>query len=251
MKRLLCLLLAAGLALALWGCASDAPENSVPTDTGTPSTEPSTQATEPPTQATEPSTEATEPAPTEPVPDFARGVVEDGTYRNTFLGLAFAPGDGWQFTQGYQILQYNGLSSSLSEEEILKALQALPRCQDMEAMSWRSRATVKVDLEKLSEKNLFMTVQDFIEAAQENLEAGYTQQGFTELTSQITSQNFCETPYPVMKTVGSFMGSTMYKTVVFLRVGDYVGMITVSTWDEDQSDEILSGFSLLTEEPTQ
>ncbi len=249
MKRLLCLLLTAGLALTLWGCASDAPASSVPTDSGTAATEPSTQATEPSTQATEPSTQATEPA--QPVPDFARGVVEKGTYRNTFLGLVFAPGDGWQFTQNYQILQYNGLSSSLSEEEILEALQAMPRCQDMEAMSWRSRATVKIDLEKLSENNLSMTVQEFIEAAQENLEAGFTQQGFTDLTSQIATQNFCGTPYPVMKTVGSFMGSTMHKTVVFLRVGDYVGMITVSTWDKDQSEEILAGFSLLTEEPTQ
>lgn len=243
MKKLFAIVLAALMVLSLAACGGEPVPTTVPTTTAAttePTTEPSTAPTTEPT--TVPTTVPETTAPVEK--DSKLGTVEGNTYTSAFLGITATLDADWTFATDEEMAQLRGMTvEAMTDESLAQMLETSGTVMDMYAMDADGR-TLNVMLENLNVlQTLALTEEAYAESAVDQVPAALEGVGFENVTAEVTQMSFAGQTHAAIKVHAQIMEIDFYETLVVVKQGNYIACITVASYMEDTTAEVLDLFT--------
>ena len=245
MKRLFAFLIAGAMLLSLCACG-DAPQNTGSTETTAPAAQetsaPATQPTAAPT--TQPTTApTTQPPATEEDPQL--GSYADGVYTNDFIGIRCSLGEDWHIYSEDEMAQLFGTVAGLTTDEDLAALlESANVAYLFYAAADDGLVTINITLEKLSVLNgLLLDEQSYVELSAEQLPAALESMGMSGVAAETGSISFAGGEHAGLTVHGALSGVDFYERLVCVKVGSYMAIITVASYYEDVTTELLGMFT--------
>lgn len=240
MKRLFALILV--LLLTLAACAQDEPN---PTDSNTP-----TDAAKP-TQAATEAAQPTEPtalptvAPKEEKPDDAfLGNLVEGTYSNSFFGFSCDLDESWTYASNEQLASLIGITADvINDEDLAEAMLESGVVYDMYATAQDGMVTASLAIENMGIVYGNLIDEDtYIKLSIDQLPTALEAMGLTNITAESSTVNFAGKERAAVVVHGMLNEVDFYETIVCCKVDRYMGLITVSSYYEDITDNVLSLF---------
>lgn len=199
-------------------------------------------------EATEPST-TTEPiiVPTTTMPaekDPQLGDFADGVYTNAFIGIRCEVGEEWTVYSDAQLAQLNGLLlDAMTDADLVEQLKKANIAHLFYASKQNGLATMNVVLENLGTVNgILLDEKGYAELSVKQIPAALEDLGLDNVTAEITSALFASDRHTVIKVHGLSNGVPFYERIVCIKVGSYIGLVTVASYETDATSDLLNMF---------
>lgn len=229
MKKITTLLLAALLLLSLAACSAKQPAAEPDSKTEAPATDaPATEA---------PATDASE----SEEPDVITG------YANEDLGARYDLPDDWNLVDEASLAELNGLTEkTFGDEEIDALLKKNGTAMVLYAQSDDTMQTLNIVAENL---NLLYTLsldeEAYIDAAIPTVESGLAANGFTDIQIEKSTTTFLGSEHVCISICVTLQGAPLYETLVPVKSGSTVYVITAASYMEDRTGDVLACFTPL------
>ena len=187
---------------------------------------------------------------------FNIGVTEDNTYTNDFFNVKFTGTDEWRLLNDEQLASIStGIKDVMTNEEAKKALEDGKTSIIMYAVSQDALKNASVTVEKHEINNTQdVDLDEFLDKSVESLSASLPGQGFEDLEVVKTDLTFCGEATKGIEIKAKYnVGSSdqesetesrnIFEKQIYVFRGSYSGCYTVSSFDEDNTGEILKMFS--------
>ena len=184
---------------------------------------------------------------------FERGVVEGQTYTSQFLGLTCTAPAEYTYLNDQEIAQLNDLTADVVDsEELVKqmreSLENGNQVQDMYLMTADGLQTINVMLIKVSAKGATVDMAAFTDMGKEQIISGYQSMGMTDVEASRETVTFMGQQYEGICTSATYTDVPVTTVQVCMQVGDYVCVITFTSYVEDHTPEMMDFFSPLATE---
>lgn len=173
------------------------------------------------------------------------GSVNGGVYTSTFAGVGCALDDSWTFYTDEQIAALNGLLTSQSDSDDLRALlENSDAVYDMYASSTNGLMTMNVVFQNLGLLGTgLVTAQDYVELSVEQLPDALTAYGFTDVEAAVTAADFAgQTDCPAIDISAKLGDTTMYEQLICLKTGSYIYCVTLCSFTENVTADMAALF---------
>ena len=222
MKRWFSLTLALALLLCLCGCKEE-PQVTEPTQTAAPTTVPATTA-----GAKDPQ-----------MGDFA-----NGTYVNDFLGIRCEVAEGWTVYSDAELAQLNGfVLDTMTDADIVEQLKKSNVAHLFYATVDGGHRSVNVVLENVGVFNgVLMDESMYMSVSVEQLPGALQSMGLTDVTAKAVTVSFAGKTHAAVQVHGMYTGVDFYEKIVCIKTGNYFGLVTVASYNEDETDALLKMF---------
>lgn len=267
MKKKLSLILILVLALStvfMTGCHEKydleemAKEEEAASNTEEATEENTEDTTEEEAEAAEDSTE-TEASTTEEVlqgtpPAEILGKTTETSYSNSFFGIKYTtPNENWYIATKEELGQVMGMAAStISDEEILDILENSGFAIDFYALDTTNAATavtfdsINITIEDIGKMyGILASEKELAESGLETSKQALEAQGWTNVNMEVTEAVFAGVPRVCTVSSAEMDGSKMFQKQIYLKKESYIACITVGSFDEDKTDEILKAFTAL------
>ena len=223
MKKVLCLIMVFALCFATVGYASEA----TPTDMKS-NKKNSKRAT--PTDVSE---------DIDSVSIFGKTV--NGNYENEFLGLGFKLKD-WHLYSEQELAAVNQVSNDIIASKVEQDIGLADNLTIMMASAPDDKASINIVLRNMKEYvdaiNM-MGVDKVIESSLDTSREMYTQAGFENVKMDSAKINVENKDYAGTSIYYEAQGVPSYLKQIWLVRGEYVAYITITSMNEDTTDEIV------------
>lgn len=184
---------------------------------------------------------------------FERGVVEGQTYTSQFLGLTCTAPAEYTYLNDQEIAQLNDLTADVVDsEELVKqmreSLENGNQVQDMYLMTADGLQTVNVMLVKVSAKGAAVDMAAFADMGKDQVVSAYQSMGMTDVEASRETVTFMGQQYEGICTSATYTDVPVTTVQVCMQVGDYVCVITFTSYVEDHTPEMMDFFSPLATE---
>ena len=184
---------------------------------------------------------------------FERGVVEGQTYTSQFLGLTCTAPAEYTYLNDQEIAQLNDLTADVVDsEELVKqmreSLENGNQVQDMYLMTADGLQTVNVMLVKVSAKGAAVDMAAFADMGKDQVVSAYQSMGMTDVEASRETVTFMGQQYEGICTSATYTDVPVTTVQVCMEVGDYVCVITFTSYVEDRTSEMMDFFSPLATE---
>ena len=184
---------------------------------------------------------------------FERGVVEGQTYTSQFLGLTCTAPAEYTYLNDQEIAQLNNLAAdAVDSEELVKqmreSLENGNQVQDMYLMTADGLQTVNVMLVKVSAKGAAVDMAAFADMGKDQVVSAYQSMGMTDVEASRETVTFMGQQYEGICTSATYTDVPVTTVQVCMQVGDYVCVITFTSYVEDHTPEMMDFFSPLATE---
>ena len=184
---------------------------------------------------------------------FERGVVEGQTYTSQFLGLTCTAPAEYTYLNDQEIAQLNDLTADVVDsEELVKqmreSLENGNQVQDMYLMTADGLQTVNVMLGKVSAKGAAVDMAAFADMGKDQVVSAYQSMGMTDVEASRETVTFMGQQYEGICTSATYTDVPVTTVQVCMQVGDYVCVITFTSYVEDHTPEMMDFFSPLAAE---
>lgn len=185
---------------------------------------------------------------------FERGVVEGQTYTSQFLGLMCTAPAEFTYLNDQEIAQLNNLAmDAVSNEALVKqmreSLENGNQVQDMYLMTADSLQTVNVMLVKVSAQGAAVDMTAFTKMGMEQFMTTYHSMGMTDVEATCETITFMGQSYEGIRLTAVYDGNApVYCVQVCMQKGDYVCVVTFTSYVEDHTSEMMEFFSPLATE---
>lgn len=175
------------------------------------------------------------------------GSVSAGIYTNDTLSIGCKIGDDWTYYTEEEIMELNQTTLEiLSDPDVamvdpddVETLNFI----DMYASSADASANVNVGITRLSVIEAYtLTEEEIVAASLEQSISSYETMGFSDCVGAVEVCSFLGKEYPAMKMEATLYDTPIYLTQVYIKEGRNFGVISVSCFGNDITDEILSWF---------
>lgn len=225
MKKIIALLLVLAFAFSLVSCSSDDDIR------GTVSTTPSGETSE------ISSDESTE---------ISLGTTSNNTYENKFIGIGCKLDSNWVFYTDDEILEMNNITKDAIGEEYAEIIENSEIIYDMCASTSDSLKTVNVKIQNLGLVYGKVLDEDaYINAALDSTKGALESMGTENVTVKKTTVTFAGETHGAIAVAAEISDIKFYEKLVYIKVGKYMANITVASYIDDDTDEILSAFYAL------
>ena len=184
---------------------------------------------------------------------FERGVVEGQTYTSQFLGLTCTAPAEYTYLNDQEIAQLNDLTAYVVDsEELVKqmreSLENGNQVQDMYLMTADGLQTVNVMLVKVSAKGAAVDMAAFADMGKDQVVSAYQSMGMTDVEASRETVTFMGQQYEGICTSATYTDVPVTTVQVCMQVGDYVCVITFTSYVEDHTPEMMDFFAPLATE---
>ena len=166
---------------------------------------------------------------------FALGKIKDGKYTNTYIGASFEAGEPWDMAA----------ATDSGEVDYEGAYQI----NDFQANNPEDMTSVNITFQLLSEEERAevadMTEKECVERLLKigGMETSYAQQGFTVNELSAKEVTFLGEKRVAVYSALEFFGMEFFiLQLIDFKCGEYIPIITVESYFEDSSQELLSMF---------
>lgn len=173
------------------------------------------------------------------------GTIDGYEYRNIYLDVSCVLDDNWVFLSQEEIASLNGYASEMfSSEEYKQMLAESNTFFDMYAMTIDGMANINVTIEKIGIATaLILTEESYVDAVISVLEEALVDAGYEDLSCATAQLDFGGKTHTGISTYGVLQGVPIYQKQICFIVSEYVATITLTSYDEDYTDYLMSLFS--------
>ena len=178
-------------------------------------------------------------------PEFSTGTSSGNRYENAFIGIGCELDSDWIFMTDEEIQQQNQAGMEIAGEEYQELLENAETISDMMATNVNETDTVNVSLEKLSGVARLIGEDVYVEQGMENLDGVMESMGLENVTTETGEMEFAGSTHKTISTEAELMGVKMYQKQVCVKCSGYMAIVSVCTWQENTTDQILANFFAL------
>lgn len=175
-------------------------------------------------------------------PELSLGSTSGNRWENEFIGIGCKLDENWIFMSDEEIRQNNQLANDLVGDEYKEALESADVIYDMMASHANGTDTVSASMEKLSGAALLINEETYIELSKESLEGTIISMGVENVQTTAEEITFAGESHYGIRLEGEYSGIKIYETLIAVKCSGYMACVTVCTWVEDGTQEILDCF---------
>ena len=174
---------------------------------------------------------------------FGLGDAENNTYWNETMSIGCTLDENWYFYTREEILELNGMTAEMLDDTLAEAMREAGAMMDMYAMNLVTGATVNVNLERLSLSNsLLVSETSYIKLSEESLCTVLGQMGCENVQVETGTMEFLGKEHACARVSAEISGVQMYETIVVIKTGRTMIVVTSASFYEDITEEVLSCF---------
>ena len=172
-----------------------------------------------------------------PQKQFSAGTTTGNTYTNEYFGFTCTLDESWVFLDRDQISQVTGQVSDILGSDSLSDVYASGKVV-MEMYAGNTEgSTVNVTVENLGVVN--GAVYDeigYVDVSLKSLPDQMTTAGYSDVSAEMVTVTFAGAQHYGISLSGKVNGSTLYETLVCIKEGNYMAVVTFATFGEDAAD---------------
>lgn len=173
------------------------------------------------------------------------GVFADGTYTNEFIGIYCKVDDQWSVYSDAQLAQLNGLVlDAMTDEHLVEQLKQSNVAHLFYATAENGHKSINIVLENIGLINgVLLDEKAYAELSVEQLPGALGSMGLTNVTAEAVTLNFAGGNHAAVRVHGILSGVDFYEKIVCIKVDSYFGLITVASYHEDVTEDLLKMFT--------
>ncbi len=259
MKKLLSILLSAGLIVCLTACGGEEKEVKDAEPAVKVSEEKPAEKVEQPKEAKEESKpeekaeekkseeapktaeeKPEEPKKAEPKP-LTLGSVKNGVYENECLGLGFKlPESSWKFIDNAELEKANGIPVTATEDEIKGAMDGSKALYAM--MAQGQTGSVGITFEYLNDEAMKLDDTQYMTAFMQRTQDALAQNGIENVDINVGSVKVGAKEYAAAQISSQAEDRQIYQTLFCARTGNTMMMVTLGVVGENSTAALLENF---------
>ena len=174
---------------------------------------------------------------------FGLGDAENNTYWNENMSIGCTLDENWYFYTREEILELNGMTAEMLDDTLAEAMREAGTMMDMYAMNLVTGATVNVNLERLSLSNsLLISETSYIKLSEESLCTVLGQMGCENVQVETGTMEFLGKEHACARVSTEISGVQLFETIVVVKSGRTIIVVTSASFYEDTTEEVLSCF---------
>ena len=174
---------------------------------------------------------------------FEFGVVNNQVYENPFIGIGCTLDENWTYYDDEQIKELNNIATDLAGEEYENFMSNASVIYDMYAVNSDSVTNINVTAEKVDPTVLeILDLKQNYEMVASVVVSSLDNTGYTDVKYEIIDTEIDGQSVPAIKNTGKLEDENLYQLGFSLKCDGYLASITVTAFDEDVLNEILSKF---------
>lgn len=187
-------------------------------------------------------------------PKFERGVVDGQTYTSDFLKLTCTVPAEFSYLTDAEMAEINNIAAdNLSDTDLAQQLQDNlengSQVQDMYAMTEGGLQTINVMLSKVDAQGAEVDMAAFADLSMEQAKTAYQSMGMTDVEGSRETVTFMGQQYEGIRLTATYDGNApVYCVQVYMQEGDYVCVVTFTSYIEDTTADMMGYFSPLNAE---
>lgn len=174
---------------------------------------------------------------------FNFGSTQDNTYWNETLKIGCTLDENWYFLNEEEILQANSMNVEKLDGKLAEMVKEGGSMIDMFAQNLETGATVNLVVERLSVVNsLVIDEKKYLDISQPTLDEAMAQMGIEDVEITQESMDFLGQEHQSIVITGSFNGVPVCETMVVVKSGRNMTIITVFSAVDGEVEEVLASF---------
>ena len=174
---------------------------------------------------------------------FGLGDAENNTYWNETMSIGCTLDENWYFYTREEILELSGMTAEMLDDTLAEVVKDAGAMMDMYAMNQVTGASVNVNLERLSIANsLLISETSYINLSEEGLITALEQMGCENVQVESGTMEFLGKEHACARVSTVISGLQMYETIVVVKTGRTMIVVTSASYLEDTTEEVLSCF---------
>ena len=164
---------------------------------------------------------------------FGAGTSDGTTYWNETLSIGCSMDENWYFYSDEEIMENVQATAGQLKDDLAEAIKDAGSMMDMMAVSVVN--------------SLLMDEAKYVELSLAQLSDALEQMGITVSDIGQDEMEFAGSKHPCIRLTGTIEGFELFETLVVVKTGRTIIVVTACSYLEDTTDEILSHF--YTEKP--
>ena len=174
---------------------------------------------------------------------FSAGVQAENSYWNEALNIGCTLGSDWYFYTDEEIAEQNGLVTGMLREDYAKLLEESGSMMDMLAVNTETGENVNITLQRLTLADaLVLDEQKYAEISAEPLVEALEQTGLEDVSTSVDEVDFLGEKHPCIRVKALMQNMDFFETLVIVKTGRTVCVVTVACFLEDTTKEVLANF---------
>lgn len=171
------------------------------------------------------------------------GSVSDNVYWNETIKVGCKLDSNWYFYTQEEILKVNGTTADMLEGDLAEMMKEGGSLTDMFAENQETAANVNVVIQQLSlTESLMIDEKNYLEVSIPMLEEGLIQIGLEDVKIVQNEREFLGGEHQSLEITGSIGDFSVYETMVAMKSGRTIVLVTVFTADKTELEDILGSF---------
>lgn len=178
--------------------------------------------------------------------EFSLGSASGLTYESEFIGIGCKLDEGWTFYTDAQIKELNDVTEDLAGEEYAEAMKNANVVYDMYALGSNQADSVSVNLEKVNSVQLLtLDIKKNFETIYPSLKSTLENIGCTDISYEMGKVTIGDKEFDCMDISSQANGVKLYQKLVAKKCNGYLANITITTVNEDNTDDVIAKFYLV------
>ena len=174
---------------------------------------------------------------------FSAGVQAENSYWNEAVNIGCTLSDEWYFYTDEEIAEQNGLVTGMLREDYAKLLEESGSMMDMLAVNTETGENVNITLQRLTLADaLVLDEQKYAEISAEPLVEALEQTGLENVSTSVDEVDFLGEKHPCIRVKALMQNMDFFETLVIVKTGRTVCVVTVACFLEDTTEEVLANF---------
>ena len=175
---------------------------------------------------------------------FQLGVTTGGKYESTFLGIGCSLDDSWSFASQEELAQMIGATAEMFDnEEYAEQMKNTDMFYDMAAAADDGLVNINIIIQNMGLLyGMALSEEKYIEISQEGLEEQLSSAGFTLEGTEAGTVTFAGQERSGLHITCTYQGIAYYCQQVYIKQGNYMSVITLASFFEDDTDSMLDYF---------
>ena len=166
--------------------------------------------------------------------EFQRGTVDGSTYTSDLLGITATLDENWIIASDEQLAQLGGLVvDSFEDEDVKKLLSDGSTVYEFYALNQKDNSSVNITVQELGRLGGIMVDEDaYADANLKSLPEVLSSGGITVTKLEKTTVEFAGSTHAALSLEGTVNDVALYETIVLLKNGPYMAVVTAASFDE-------------------
>lgn len=179
---------------------------------------------------------------------YEMGIVNGDTYTNDFLKIGCKLGENWSYYDETQLAELSGIvADTIGDEAISEKFRESTDngkvVYDMYAASSDGLANINIAFENLGVVyGMALDEDSYIDLSLESVQAALESSGVENLVIAKSSISFAGVSRPAITVAGEISGIPLYESVVCMKQGNYMAVITLTSFNENITEQLAGLF---------